>query len=75
VPVLFPIFLLAFVALIVLVLFAAAQAPATTEAGPRLAPAPDAEATAWVDKTLAGLSLEKKIAQFVTADKIGRAHV
>jgi beta-N-acetylhexosaminidase len=69
--VLFPIFFLAFVALIVLVLFAAAQAPATTVAGPRLAPAPDAEATAWVDKTLAGLSLEKKIAQFVTADIVG----
>jgi beta-N-acetylhexosaminidase len=68
---LFPIFFLAFVALIALVLFAAAQAPATTVAGPRLAPALDAESATWVDKTLAGLSLEKKIAQCVTADIVG----
>jgi beta-N-acetylhexosaminidase len=69
--VLFPIFFLAFVALIAIALFAAAQTAATAAAGPRLAPALDAESSAWVDRTLAGLPLEKKIAQFVTADIVG----
>jgi hypothetical protein len=45
-------------------------APAGGEAAwPQLAAKLTAEGAAWVDKTLAGLTLEKKIAQ------IGRAHV
>ncbi len=38
---------------------------------PRLAAELSAEGAAWVDKTLAGLSLEKRIAQIVTVDVVG----
>jgi beta-N-acetylhexosaminidase len=41
-----------------------------TPPSPVLRPADD-EATAWADKTLAGLTLEKKIAQIVCADLAG----
>ncbi len=40
-------------------------------AGPRLAPKLSAEAAAWVDKTLTGLTLEKKIGQIVCSDVTG----
>ena len=45
--------------------------PAQSATGPALAPALSAEAAAWVDKTLAGLSLEKKIGQIVCSDVTG----
>jgi beta-N-acetylhexosaminidase len=43
----------------------------SAEAGPTLASALSAEAAAWVDKTLAGLSLEKRIGQIVCSDVVG----
>ena len=46
-------------------------APAQSAAGPALASTLSAEAAAWVDKTLAGLSLEKKIGQIVCSDVTG----
>lgn len=46
-------------------------APAVPASAPALALALSAEAAAWVDKTLAGLSLEKKIAQIVCSDVAG----
>ena len=45
--------------------------PAQSATGPALAPALSAEAAAWVDKTLASLSLEKKIGQIVCSDVTG----
>ncbi|MGW8266887.1 MAG: glycoside hydrolase family 3 protein [Longimicrobiales bacterium] len=38
---------------------------------PSLAPAPTPEMLAWVDETLAGLSLQEKVGQLVTADIYG----
>jgi beta-N-acetylhexosaminidase len=48
--------------------FAVADGPV---ARPSLAPAPSPEASAWVERTLGGLTLEKKIGQLVCADLAG----
>jgi beta-N-acetylhexosaminidase len=45
--------------------------PAQSAAGPALARALSAEASAWVDKTLAGLTLEKRIGQIICSDITG----
>jgi beta-N-acetylhexosaminidase len=65
------------VAFVVLGVGAKSQSPSTTAASaqvasrPSLAPTLSAEAAAWVDKTLAGLSLEKRIGQIVCSDVAG----
>lgn len=65
------------VAFVVLGVDAKSQSPSTTAASaqavsrPSLAPTLSAEAAAWVDKTLAGLSLEKRIGQIVCSDVAG----
>src|SRR4030042_1805167 len=46
-------------------------ASAQTAVSPQLTPKLSAEAAAWVDKTLAGLTLEKKIGQIVCSDIAG----
>ena len=68
---------LTLIAFAVLGIWAMSQSPSTTAAsaqsatGPALAKTLSAEAAAWVDKTLAGLSLEKKIGQIVCSDVTG----
>ncbi|MCX6568310.1 MAG: hypothetical protein NT147_04585 [Candidatus Aminicenantes bacterium] len=51
--------------------YAAAATIEQAAPAPALAPALSAEAAAWVDKTLAGLTLEKKIGQIVCSDIVG----
>ena len=66
--------LVAFVVLGVYAMSQSSSTPATSAqsaTGPALAPALSAEAAAWVDKTLAGLALEKKIGQIVCSDVTG----
>ena len=68
---------LTLIAFVVLGICAKSQSPSWTAesaqsaAGPSLAPSLSAEAAAWVDKTLAGLSLEKRIGQIVCSDVVG----
>lgn len=61
--------------LLIMILLAAcskAQGPAKgTAEGPKLVSTLPAGSAAWVDKTIAGLTLEKRIAQLVTADIAG----
>jgi beta-N-acetylhexosaminidase len=72
-----PILILVFVVLCGICSCGGSKGPAESAAGgaedkaPRLATELSAEGAAWVDKTLAGLSLEKRIAQIVTVDVAG----
>jgi len=57
--------------LMVLIAVPSGPSPASAQTAPALAKALSAEDAAWVDKTLAGLTLEKKIGQIVCSDIVG----
>ena len=66
--------LVAFVVLGVCAMSQSSSTPVTSAqsaTGPALATALSAEAVAWIDKTLTGLTLEKKIGQIVCSDVTG----
>ena len=62
---------LAMLTAVIVVAVPSGSAPASVQSAPALAKALTAEAAAWVDKTLAGLTLERKIGQIVCSDVSG----